>query len=431
MTSARALILAAGKGTRLRPLTDRVPKCLVPLAGRPLLEYWLMRLADSGVREATINTHAHALSVENYLTDLNGRRAMKLRSSFEPELLGSAGTISANARLADGVEQVVVIYADNLSDVDLSAMLDYHRQHDDPVTMMLFRTTTPHACGIAEIDDHDRVVQFVEKPERPPSDLANAGVYIFDTEAYREVAAMRAFDIGFDVLPRFVGRMRGWQWDGYHRDIGNADAYEQAQQDVTHLNLPWKPGQPRPAVFFDRDGTLIEQVDRLSDPDQVRLLPHAAELLRQLRAAGYATVIVSNQSAVGRGQITADQVHAVNERMCVLLAAHGAVVDALDYCPAVPRTSDRTVAECVDRKPGPGMLHRAAEQLDLDLAASWMIGDMISDALAGYNAGCRGSLLVATGKGITEAEQHALRKTTVVRDLYAAGEHVLHAQLAT
>ncbi len=231
----KALLLAGGLGTRLRPLTDTVPKCLVPIAGRPLLDVWVECLAAAGIREARINTHALAELVRAYIGQVNIGGRLRLAESHEPVLLGSAGTVTANADLADGAEQVVIIYADNFSDIDLRPLIAFHRQHDDPVTMVLFRAPDPRACGIAELDGEGRVVSFVEKPDRPASDLANAGLYVVDAAAYREIAALKAFDLGFEVIPRFVGRMRGWIWDGYYLDIGTHEALKRAERDSREL----------------------------------------------------------------------------------------------------------------------------------------------------------------------------------------------------
>jgi D,D-heptose 1,7-bisphosphate phosphatase len=425
---AEALILAGGLGTRLRPLTDAIPKCLVPIGGRPLLDYWVEGLAEAGVSRARINTHAHAGRVREFIGSVNAKGRLRLAESYEPELLGSAGTLTANADLADDADEIVIIYADNLSDIDLRALLAFHRRHDDPMTMALFRAPNPSACGIAELDEQGRVVSFVEKPDRPASDLANAGLYVVDASAYREIAAMRAFDLGKDVLPRFVGRTRGWAWGGYHRDIGTHEALEHARRDAAEL-FPARPGPGhrdgrRPAVFLDRDGTLIEHVHYLSDPERVRLLPGAAEALRRIRRAGFARVLVTNQSAVGRGMLTLgrlEQIHAELERQ---LAASGATLDAIYYCPEAPAGDDRTVVECSDRKPGPGMLLRAADELGLDLGASWMVGDLISDVLAGLNAGCR-SILVQSGQA-TAAEADILAgRCSVVADLGASVDLIL------
>jgi D,D-heptose 1,7-bisphosphate phosphatase len=431
------MILAAGLGTRLRPLTDSIPKCLVPIAGRPLLDYWIESLGDAGVAEARVNTHAHADQVRSYIERVNATGRLHLAESFEPELLGSAGTITANGDLADGVDEIIIVYADNFSDVDLGRLLAFHCTHGDPLTMLLFHTPYPRACGIAELDDVGRVVSFVEKPHTPRSDLANAGVYVVSAGAYREIAALGAFDLGFEVLPRFVGRMRGWPWEGYHLDIGNPEALARARRDAPTVRPPLGAGLPtppsprpttagkRPAVFLDRDGTLIEQVHYLSDPDRVRLLPRTAEALRRLHAAGFARVVVTNQSALGRGMISEEQLHQIHHEMNRQLAAEGTAVDAIYFCPEVPASDDRSVVEHGDRKPGPGMLIGAAEELDLNLDASWMVGDMLSDILAGINARCRGSILVRTGKGLSEAEAPLAVTYQVADDLLAAVDLIL------
>ena len=425
---AKALLLAGGLGTRLRPLTDTIPKCLVPIAGRSLLDFWVECLADSGIVEARINTHAHAERVREFIGSVNAQGRIRLAESYEPELLGSAGTVTANADLADDAADIVIIYADNLSDVDLRPLLAFHRRHGDPITMMLFRAPNPRACGIAELDAQGRVVSFVEKPDRPASDLANAGLYVVNAAAYREIAAMRAFDLGFDVLPRFVGRMRGWVWGGYHRDIGTLDALEAARRDaVTVFPRPSRPelDGTRPAVFLDRDGTLIEHVHYLSDPARVRLLPGAAEALRRLRQAGFARVLVTNQSAIGRGMLTVERLAEIHAELERQLAASGATLDGIYYCPAAPAGDDRTVVECPDRKPGPGMLLSAAAEKGLDLSASWMVGDLISDVLAGLNAGCR-SILVQSGQATpSELAAAATDRSLVAPDLATSVEWIL------
>jgi D,D-heptose 1,7-bisphosphate phosphatase len=424
----KALLLAGGLGTRLHPLTDTTPKCLVPVSGRPLLEIWIDGLAKAGIREARINTHALADRVRLYIQEVNSWGGLRLVEAYEPELLGSAGTVSANADLADDADQVLIVYADNLSDIALRPLLAFHRAHDDPFTMVLFRAPNPRACGIAELDARGRIVSFVEKPERPATDLANAGIYVVDADAFREIAAMSAFDLGFEVLPRFVGRMRGWVWGGYHLDIGTHEALARARADFDEI-FPARGRRLRPAVFLDRDGTLIEHVHYLSDPGRVRLLPGAAEAIGKLRRSGFACVLITNQSAVGRGMITEARLHQIHAEMDRQLAERGAALDAIYYCIDVPSGDDRTIVENDDRKPGPGMLRRAAAELGLDLSTSWMVGDLVSDVLAGLNAGCK-SILVRSGQGShADADDPAIAgRCLVLPDFVAASETILQAR---
>jgi D-glycero-D-manno-heptose 1,7-bisphosphate phosphatase len=180
----------------------------------------------------------------------------------------------------------------------------------------------------------------------------------------------------------------------------------------------------RPAVFFDRDGTLIEHVSYLSDPALVRLLPGAIDTLKRLRRAGFAVVLVTNQSALGRGMLTEDRLGQIHAELNRQLAAGGAKIDGIYYCPAVPAGDDRTMVEHPDRKPGPGMLHRAATDLKLDLAASWMVGDLISDVLAGLNAGCR-SILIESGQTPSGDAKAVEGRALLLPDLTAATNAIL------
>jgi D,D-heptose 1,7-bisphosphate phosphatase len=180
----------------------------------------------------------------------------------------------------------------------------------------------------------------------------------------------------------------------------------------------------RPAVFFDRDGTLIEHVSYLSDPALVRLLPGATDTLKRLRRAGFAVVLVTNQSAIGRGMLTEERLDQIHTELNRQLAACGATIDGIYYCPAVPAGDDRTMVEHPDRKPGPGMLHRAAVDLKLDLAASWMVGDLISDVLAGLNAGCR-SILIESGQTPLGDARALEGRALLLPDLTAATDAIL------
>lgn len=177
----------------------------------------------------------------------------------------------------------------------------------------------------------------------------------------------------------------------------------------------------RPAAFLDRDGTLIELVHHLTDPQKVRLLPGAAQAVRDLARLGYAVVLVSNQSAIGRGLMTEARLAEVHAEVVRQLAVEGAALDGFYFCPLAPKIEDPTVIEHPDRKPGPGMLQRAARELGLELGRSFMVGDAVSDVLAGKNAGCRASILVRTGYGerdlAYQAADHAVESLVAAAEL--------------
>ena len=179
------------------------------------------------------------------------------------------------------------------------------------------------------------------------------------------------------------------------------------------------------AVFLDRDGTIIELVHHLTDPADVRLIDGAGEAIAALREASYKVVVVTNQSVIGRGKLTEAGLGRVNAAMDDQLAEHGAGTDGLYFCPLKPTQKDPTVIEDPMRKPGPGMLLQAASDMKIDLSHSWMVGDTVSDILAGRNAGCR-TALVETGYGSSYAHDPSLADVQA-SDLAAAASEILRA----
>lgn len=235
----KAYLLAAGKGTRLRPYTDAHPKCLIPIHGVPLLRIWIDLLEQHGVREVLINTHHHAGQVQAFLSGLRPQTRVVLHSVHEPHLLGSAGTIRQNRDFVADQEDFVIAYADNLTNLDLTKMIDFHynfRSMGGVLTMGLMRAPDPAACGIAAVDGTSRITRFVEKPRNPESNLANGGVYIASGEIFEffpspEDGKTDVLDLGHHILPLLTGRMYGYEIKDYLRDIGTPQAYEKALQE--------------------------------------------------------------------------------------------------------------------------------------------------------------------------------------------------------
>lgn len=229
----KAYLLAAGMGTRLKPLTDSVPKCLVPIANRPLLDYWMELLAYHGVENVLLNTHYLYEQVREYIALHNAKRGKPIISEFfEPNLLGSGGTVAANSCFVSGESDFYICYADNLTNIDLTAMLSFHKEHNSKFTMALFRTNNPSQCGIASLDEDMKIVEFEEKPIRPKSNLANAGVYIANPEIFDMLPRSKFIDFGKDVLPLMVDRMYGWETKDYLLDVGTLENYQKAQEDI-------------------------------------------------------------------------------------------------------------------------------------------------------------------------------------------------------
>jgi mannose-1-phosphate guanylyltransferase len=233
----RAFLLAAGLGTRLRPITDTTPKCLVEIGDRPMLDIWLDALAKAGVHEVLVNTHHLAAQVEAHVARRSTPPVVRL--SHEPVLLGSAGTLLANRDFVADDDMFLVVNADNLTDFDLGVLIDAHRAGASIATLSVFRAPRPSDCGIVEVASDGCVVGFVEKPADPPSDLANAGMYAFHPKVLDEIPDPSPRDIGFDLLPRLVGRARAVALsDCYFLDIGTRAALEHARDEWDGRTVP-------------------------------------------------------------------------------------------------------------------------------------------------------------------------------------------------
>ncbi|MBT9164879.1 MAG: UTP--glucose-1-phosphate uridylyltransferase [candidate division WS2 bacterium] len=208
------------KGNQIRPLTDNIPKCLLPVGGRPILGIWFDLCKKYGVTEVLVNLHHLSHMVEEYIKTNDFR--IKIYTFYEPELLGSAGTILANRDFVKDENMFFIIYADNLTNLNLKKMADFHTKHRKVLTMGLFRTPEPSRCGIAEMDEKNIITSFVEKPSNPSSNLANAGIYVAGNELFEFIPHKGYVDFCFDVFPALTGKMCGYVIEDYIIDIGGS-----------------------------------------------------------------------------------------------------------------------------------------------------------------------------------------------------------------
>lgn len=224
----KAFLLAAGHGTRLRPLTDNTPKCLLPVGGKPMIQIWLEKCRQFGIHEVLVNVHSHADMVRDFLS--THEHGLNVQVVEERQLLGSAGTLLANRAWLMGELFFWVFYADVLHQADLSAMLRLQESKAPAATIGVYRVADPRRCGIVELAEDGTVREFVEKPQRPRSNLAFSGLMIATPALLDAIPPKLPVDIGFDVLPRLAGRMMAYTISEYLIDIGTMENYYKAQQ---------------------------------------------------------------------------------------------------------------------------------------------------------------------------------------------------------
>jgi len=223
----KAFLLAGGHGTRLKPLTDSTPKCLLPICGIPMLQIWFDLCQRYGIDEVLINLHSPAEVVRRFIQ--KNKKDLKVYLFEEETLLGSAGTLLANRDWLKGEASFWVFYADVLTTTDMNDMLDFHRRCGQIVTIGVYEVPDPTRCGIVQIDDEGIVRHFVEKPEVPPGNLAFSGLMVATPALLDTIPDASPVDLGFHVLPLLVGRMAAYRISDFLIDIGTMETYRTAQ----------------------------------------------------------------------------------------------------------------------------------------------------------------------------------------------------------
>jgi len=406
-----AYILAGGFGTRLRQVVSDRPKVLAQVLGRPFVFHILDRLARAGLRRAVFCTGYMAQMLERVVGP--HYRGMALFYSAEDNPLGTAGAL----RLAlerHPSQLALALNGDSILSADLAPYLDWFGQNTFTASLLLARVEDKSRYGSVSMDALGRVLGFEEKGQGGPG-LINAGVYMLRGDALKAIAPGQAASLEQDVFPRQAesGSLGAFVSKGRFLDIGLPETYAQAGRFLAGLEAAASKG--RAAVFLDRDGTVIVERHYLSDPDGVELLPGATEGLRRMQALGLPLILVTNQSGVGRGYFGPDAVERVHGRLLDLLEAQGIHLTGMYSCPHAPDE------DCDCRKPLPGLIRNAAEELGLDTVRSFVIGDKPCDVNLGLVVNAC-SILVRTGYGSKHTLNRDCAPDAIVDDLGGAAD---------
>jgi histidinol-phosphate phosphatase family protein len=305
----------------------------------------------------------------------------------------------------------VVLYGDTMVNVDLTRLAQAHARGGADATLLLHPNNHPHDSDLVEVDPHGLVTAFHNRPHlagRWFQNLVNAGLYIVCKSALRPWAAQPAkMDFGRDLFPAMLqrgARLLGYNSPEYIKDVGTPERYnkicaelERGVVAASSLTVPQR------AVFLDRDGTLVADKDCLRSAAGLELLPGVPEAIRELNHHGWRTVVVTNQPVIAKGWCDEAELRNIHNKLETLLGSEHAYLDRIYHCPhhpegGFPGERPELKIQCVCRKPGLGMIHQAAADLNLDLAQSWLIGDTTTDIQTAKNAGLR-SVLLQTGAG--------------------------------
>jgi histidinol-phosphate phosphatase family protein len=409
----QAVILAGGKGTRLRDRLGDLPKPMVDICGRPLLEHQIRLLRAHGFKDVLLLLNYNPESICSYFGD-GSAFGVRVQYVVEQTPLGSAGAVLGALEFLH--DRFAVLYGDTMLNVDLERFWKTHASRDADATIFLHPNDHPHDSDLVEVDDGGVVEAFHPYP-RPGTryypNLVNAALYVVERRAMVQWRHRTdSLDFARDLFPAMVKagqQLIGYRSREYIKDAGTPERLDRVIADYSSGKIErGSLASAAPAVFIDRDGTINEEVNRVKTPGEFRLLPGVAKAIRKLNDSEYKVVVITNQPVIARGDCTERMLREIHNKMETELGEARAFVDAIFYCPHHPDSGfadERTELkiDCSCRKPSTGLITRACAEMNLDLSRSWLIGDSCTDVRTARNAGVP-SILVETGLGVSESD---------------------------
>lgn len=401
------IILAGGKGTRLKERLGDLPKPMIPIAGKPLLEHQVELAKKYGFTDLIFFVHYRADLIEQHFGD-GTRFGVRIRYVLERDPLGTAGAVLAGFDHLD--DAFVVLYGDTMVNVDLGRIVQAHKSAGADATLLLHPNDHPLDSDLVEVNAQSFVTAFHNRPHAQDvwrQNLVNAGLYVLEKSALSPFrgTATGIFDFGKDLFPQMLragNRLLGYNSPEFIKDIGTPQRYDKiSAQFAAGIVQASSLATPQRAVFLDRDGTLIRDLDCLRTADELELLPGVGEALHKLNLAGWRTVVVTNQPVIAKGFCDEAEVQRMHNKLETLLSRDHAFLDRIYFCPhhperGFPGERPELKIECNCRKPKIGMIEKAAADLNIDRAQSWLVGDTTTDIQTARNAGLK-SILVGTG----------------------------------
>lgn len=426
------VIMAGGLGTRAQTIDPTIPKPLLPIGSKPILQWEIECLVSQGYTDIILTISYMAEKIEEYFG--NGEKfGCSITYYNETTPLGNAGALFKmllpGQLLSEesGIHDFLLLNADSMFDIDFDRFVKKHLESGALATLFTHPNNHPYDSGLLITDSSGWVEQWLTKEDKRPEyykNCTNAGLHclsaslllslvengivdpnIIGTEDTSTGKIVKV-DLDRQVLKPLAGKSR----DGhgsmlavsspeYVKDMGTPARFEQVSHDlISGLVAARNLKNPQKAIFLDRDGTINRYVGFLRDIDQFELLPGVAEAIRLINSSGYLAIVVTNQPVIARGEVSYEKLQLIHNKMETLLGAEGAYLDAIYFCPHHPCKGyegeiEALKFECECRKPKPGMLLKAAEDFNIDLSQSWVIGDGENDIKAGKAAGCKAALI--------------------------------------
>ena len=407
----KVVLMAGGRGTRIQSIASDIPKPMIPINGTPVLETELCSLRDQGFNDFIFTVGHLADSIIDYFGD-GSKWNVHIEYFRETTPLGNAGALF-KLKLD---EDFFLIIGDAIFDIDFNRMVAFHKEKGGLVTLFTHPNSHPYDSGLVISDKNNSVIDWLNKEDVRPmwyKNRVNAGIHILSPRVL-ELSGVNKEEIGKEIDGKVIkvdldrqilkplcgtGTMFCYDSPEYVKDMGTPERFHQVEEDfkkgvVSAKNLKNK----QKAIFLDRDGTINKYVGFLRKEEEFELLPGVAEAIKKINKSGYLAVVVTNQPVIARGEVTFEGLETIHNKMETLLGKEGAYLDGIYFCPHHPHSGyegevKELKIDCDCRKPKPGMLLKAAEDLNIDLSQSYMVGDSENDILAGKSAECKTVLL--------------------------------------
>ena len=388
--------MAGGRGTRISSVASDIPKPMIKIDGKPVLEHEILNLREQGFTDIILTVGHLGNIITDYFGD-GSKFGVNIEYYIEETPLGNAGALfKIRDKLTD---DFLLLNADAVFDIDFRRFVEFHKSHGGLVTLFTHPNSHPYDSGIVIADGNGVVLQWLAKEDDRPDyykNRVNAGLHVISPKVLDIDISTEKVDLDRQILKPLAGTGKMYVYDSpeYVKDMGTPDRYESVCRDFSEGKVKARNlHNKQKAVFLDRDGVINKYVGFLRNIDDFELLDGVSKAIRKINESGYLAIVVTNQPVIARGEVSFAELTEIHNKMETLLGEDGAYLDAIYFCPHHPdKGFDGEIPElkfdCDCRKPKPGMLIKAAREFNIDLTKSWMVGDSDSDIMAGKNAGC-------------------------------------------
>ena len=425
----KAVILAGGRGMRLKPLTDNIPKVMVKVGGQPIIEHQIKLLKESGITDIWILLGYLGDKIRNYFKT-GEKWGVKLHYIQEGEPLGSAGCLRALQGKISG--DFLLFSGDVMMNFDVRRFVNWHRKIKNKIASVVVHPNDhPFDSDLVEIDQSAKVLSLLARPHPEGSyyrNLSIAAVYLMSSKILSYVPADQKIDIEKGLLPIVLEKNQAiycYQTPEYFKDMGTPERLKTVRRDYASGRInKYSLKNKQPAVFLDRDGVLVEAVDQLSHIEDLRPYDFGAKAVKKINDLGYLVIIITNQAMIAKGFMTEKDLLEMNKKLETELGYGGAKIDGFYHCPHHSKKGfaveiPELKKKCSCRKPGISLLERAAKDFNLDMKKSVFIGDSSTDAKTAENAKIK-FIGVKTGYVCKDGKYPLKKKPRICKNLLAA-----------